>query len=128
MSTHTPKPTVLVLDDSKGNRLFAAVLLKPEGYAVLQAGNITAALEILASEPVDLVLADVRIPGGGGFELYERLRGGPHATIPFLLMTAALDSAIQERASRVPGLHLVERPVDADDYVAAVKAAMPAKN
>lgn len=128
MSSQTRQPTVLVVDDNRGNRHFATVLLKPEGIAVLQAGNVTTALEILEREPVDLVLADVRMPGGGGFELHERLRGGPRAGIPFLLMTATLDPDTRERAAGLgPSLQLVERPIDADAYVAAIKAALPPK-
>jgi two-component system KDP operon response regulator KdpE len=122
-----PRPTILVVDDNRGNRHFAQVLLKPEGYSVLQAPNLNEALETLGRERVDLVLADVRMPGGGGFELYASLRGGPHAAIPFLLMSATLGPDLKEQAGRCPGLQLVERPIDADEYVAAIKAALPIK-
>ena len=118
-----PRQTILVVDDNRGNRHFAVVLLKPEGYSVLQARDLGEAIEAIEREHVDLVLADVRMPGGGGFELYENLRGGPHAAIPFLLMSAALEPGLLERAKRCAGLTLVERPIDADEYIALIKAA-----
>lgn len=121
----SPRPTVLVLDDNRGNRHFAQILLKPAGYDVLQAVNMEEALELLASRGVDLVLADVRMPGGGGFELYEALRGGAHAATPFLLMSASLAPEDAPRAAQYPGLTLAERPVDPDEFVALVKAAIP---
>ena len=119
-----PRPTVLVLDDNRGNRHFAQVLLKPAGYDVLQAVNMEQALELLASRGVDLVLADVRMPGGGGFELYIALRDSAHATTPFLLMSASLAPEDAPRAAECPGLTLTERPVDPDEYIALVKAAI----
>lgn len=119
---------VLVVDDNKGNRHLAKILLKSEGHTVLEAGNINVACEVLEAQPVDLIVADVLMPGGGGFELYERLRGGPHAATPVLMMTAAMTPDAQERARQNPGVRLVDRPIDPDDYVTLINSAIPKKS
>lgn len=117
-------PRILVMDDNRGNRHFAQVLLKPEGFTVLQAGDLQAALELLATEAIDIVLADVRMPGGGGFELHERLRGTAHSAIPFLLMSANLTPQDIERARQCAGLRLAERPYDAEEYIRQIREAL----
>lgn len=116
--------SILVVDDNRGNRHFAHVLLKPEGFTVHQAPHMTAAFELLEAQPVDLIVADVRMPGGGGFDLYRALRGGKHAAIPFVLMSAMLTPDDQRQAKDCAGLMLAERPVDPDEYVALIRGAL----
>lgn len=119
------KPAVLVVDDNYGNRHLATILLKPEGFLVATASSRAAALEALARQPFDLIVADIRMPGGGGFELYEELRGTAHANTPMVLMSATLTPDDLKRGANLPGLRLVERPLDGDIFVAAIRDALP---
>jgi DNA-binding NtrC family response regulator len=79
--------TVLVVDDDHAFRELVLDILRPEGYRLLAAASAEEALRAAASEAVDLVLSDQRMPGLDGLELTRRLRAGsdPPAVI---LMTA----------------------------------------
>lgn len=65
---------ILVVDDEPRMRESVKALLKAEGYEVLDAANGAEALARLRSDPADLVLADLSMPGMSGIELVDRLR------------------------------------------------------
>ena len=62
------KERVLVADDSPQNRTIAIGHLQNAGYEVIAVTSGEEALEVLAREPIDLVVLDVVMPGLGGFE------------------------------------------------------------
>jgi signal transduction histidine kinase/ActR/RegA family two-component response regulator len=76
-----PKPlpprheTVLVVEDEPGVREVACEFLKMKGFTVLEAGDGSEALSIIAQKPgaIDVVLSDIMMPKMGGIELAERL-------------------------------------------------------
>jgi DNA-binding response OmpR family regulator len=67
--------TILVVEDNPAVRTIVCLALKREGYAVLAAGDIAPALARAASHDgtVDLVVVDVRLPGGNGMTLVDRM-------------------------------------------------------
>jgi DNA-binding NtrC family response regulator len=67
---------VLVVDDEKNIRRTLELVLRGEGYEVVEAGSAEEALQILANprDPVDLAIFDVKLPGISGLEALERLR------------------------------------------------------
>ncbi len=81
---------VLVVDDIATNRLVAATYLRSGGAQVVEAPSGSAALALLSSDEIDLVLLDMNMPGMDGFEVIRRLRGmgGRLAGIPVIAMTA----------------------------------------
>lgn len=70
--------TVLVVDDNDIEEIVLRdLLVEATGVRVLSAADGLAALALLAREPVDLVLMDVRMPGLDGHETTRRLRALP---------------------------------------------------
>jgi CheY-like chemotaxis protein len=67
---------ILLVEDEDVLRRLACAILKRQGYTVFDANGASEALEIAAQEPdsMDLILADVMMPGMRGYELVERLR------------------------------------------------------
>ena len=68
--------TVLVVDDERNIRRTLDMVLSGEGYRVLEAESAEKALETLGnpSQPVDLVILDLKLPGMDGLEALGRLR------------------------------------------------------
>lgn len=66
--------TVLFVEDDTAVRQLVVQMLAEKGFAVLSAPNAYAALRILAERQVDLVFADVVMPGMDGFDLAQRAR------------------------------------------------------
>src|ERR1700674_5814337 len=66
----TPR-TMLIVDDDAMLRAALESVFAPLGYRVLTAGDGDAADALLASESIDAVLLDVRLPGTSGLALYR---------------------------------------------------------
>jgi len=71
---------VLVVDDEPGLRGLVARALADEGYRVVEASDGLAALELLQAPDADvrLVISDIRMPRMDGYELADRISGGPN--------------------------------------------------
>jgi CheY-like chemotaxis protein len=106
---------VLVVDDDKTVRSSLRDALVTGGVRVSVAASAQEALERVAAEPVDLVLADVRMHGMDGLELLRRLRartgtGRPAACV--VLMTAYHDPAVGIAAEREGARACLDKPLD----------------
>lgn len=93
-----PRPRVLVVDDSAIVRELMIELLTAANLEVYAASDGRAALELLDSREVELVLSDVEMPHMDGFELLERLRERD-AELPIIMVTTRGSAADRERAS-----------------------------
>ncbi len=84
----TTKPVVLLVDDNLEMLDFVSSEIAHE-YAVIKTTNGTEALEILATENVQLVISDVLMPILGGFDLCKQIKTDiDHSHIPVILLTA----------------------------------------
>jgi CheY-like chemotaxis protein len=82
--------TILIVEDEQPVRELLAELVEAAGHQPLQARHGREALEVIAVERPDLVLADVMLPILGGIELCRRLKADvATAAIPVVLMSSA---------------------------------------
>src|SRR5277367_3865455 len=93
------QPHILVLDDDVDIRRVLVDYLGENEFRVTPAINGAEALKIFESEPVDLVLLDLRLPGESGLDIARRIREA--SSIPILIL-----SGRSEEADRVMGLEL----------------------
>ena len=101
--------TILIVEDEQPVREYLAELVREAGHQPLRAGHGREALEVVASERPDLVLADVMLPILGGVELCRRLKADPTtASIPVILMSAA----VRRLGDRAGAEDFVEKPLD----------------
>lgn len=88
--------TVLVVDDEDILRSTIALSLERHGYRVLTAENGTDALEIIKSDLVNLVISDVRMPGGDGLTLLKEVQKLNHSFPNVILMTGYSEASEKE--------------------------------
>ncbi len=67
------KSTILVVDDEELYRRSLERILARVGHTVVSARDATEALGIVAGQPIDLVLADIKMPGINGLELVRQV-------------------------------------------------------
>jgi DNA-binding response OmpR family regulator len=82
---------VLVVDDNQDVRDLVVHILSADGFHVFAASNGDDALAILNSNPVNLVLLDVMMPGKSGLEVLAEIRSGSNKSlrdIPVMMITA----------------------------------------
>lgn len=85
------EPKVLVVDDNQDVRDLVVHILNADGFHVYAAIDGENALSILNSNPVDLVLLDVMMPGISGLEVLREIRTGSNKKlrdIPVMMITA----------------------------------------
>ena len=99
-------PRVLLIDDDKRLHELLTTYLEQNGFAVTGAPDGQRGLSALDTEPFDIVLLDVMMPGMDGLEVCRRIRA--KSRVPILMLTAKGDET-----DRVVGLEL-----GADDYIA----------
>ena len=99
---------VLVVEDEPDLRALLDRHLERSGHRVVLAEDGRDALRMAWTQPIDLVVLDLMLPGIDGIEVCRRLRSDPRtARVPVVMLTAK-----QETADRIAGLE-----VGADDYV-----------
>ena len=122
------KSLVLIVDDQPQNLELLEAYLVPQGYEVVTAFNGEEALEKISSQPIDLLLLDVMMPGMDGFEVTRRVRRmSPIRLIPIILVTALRDTD-----SRVKGIEagcddFISKPVDKMELLARVQSLLKVK-
>jgi DNA-binding response OmpR family regulator len=79
--------TILIVDDDKNLRKLYKNELEADGYRVTLAADGREALTLVASEPPDLVVMDIRMPEVDGLEAMARILR-EHAGVPVLINTA----------------------------------------
>jgi DNA-binding response OmpR family regulator len=97
---------ILVVDDEPAIVTVVRERLEREGFTVRGVASGEEALARLETEPADLVVLDVMLPGLDGFEVLRRLRGAGDK-VPVILLTAR-----DEDVDKIVGLEL-----GADDYL-----------
>lgn len=81
--------TILVIEDDHYIQAMLSDLLEEEGYQVVLTGNGVQGLELLRSQPIDLVLCDLMMPGLNGRELRQAMHEQVGLThIPIVLISA----------------------------------------
>ena len=83
---------ILVVDDNEDNRYTLIRRLKRDGYEnVAEAADGQAALDLLDTQPFDLVLLDIMMPGMSGYEVLEQVKSDPDLRAIPIIMISALD-------------------------------------
>ncbi|MFK4227251.1 response regulator transcription factor [Streptomyces sp. NPDC019890] len=80
---------VLIADDDVDIRDLVAFKLTQSGHEVIAVEDGMAALKAARSEPVDVALLDIRMPGMSGLDVCRELRAAPETeSLPVILITA----------------------------------------
>jgi two-component system response regulator (stage 0 sporulation protein F) len=116
---------ILIVDDQFGIRVLLQEVLQKEGYAVFQAANGPAALDLAEQERPDLILLDMKIPGMDGLEILRQLR---RREIPakVLMMTAYGELDMIQEAMELGALAHFTKPFDIEELRSAVRAHLEA--
>jgi two-component system OmpR family response regulator len=119
----SPAARLLVVDDEATILELLSGSLRFAGYEVVTAASGTEAVRAAAVSRPDLVLLDVMMPGGNGFEVVRRVRDADPG-VPVIFLTAK-----DEVSDRVTGFELgaddyVTKPFSLEEVLARIKAVL----
>ncbi len=114
---------ILVVDDEAPLREIFADVLRKAGFAVLAAADGREALALIREKAPAMVVSDIRMPGMSGLDLLREARAVRDG-LPFLLVTAYASVKDAVQALKLGAVDYLEKPVDLDELVAAVRDAL----
>ena len=111
---------ILIVDDEEMLRDIMAEELRTAGYQVDVAEDPSSALEVLKKNPVQLILCDLQMPGGGGLSFFKRLREGKISDAPGVLVTGS--EGPEESVRRALGIvDILAKPFGNEDMIAKIR-------
>jgi CheY-like chemotaxis protein len=118
---------VLVVDDDADVRDFLSTVLVDHGAAVRMAESVDRALELLESERMSVVVADLAMPGRDGFELMRQLREQRGTrSVPVIALTALAGVEDRKRAAGAGFSFFLSKPVEEGHLIATIRHAAAA--
>ncbi|HKE01567.1 MAG TPA: CheR family methyltransferase, partial [Planctomycetota bacterium] len=116
---------VLLVEDEESVRSLAAQMLRKRGYQVLEAGAADEALALArrVSDPIDLLVSDVVMPGQSGPELYRMLRSA-RPELRVLFMSGYPGGELMEQDGELGSAPFLQKPFTTFDLCTSVRGAL----
>ena len=115
------KPVLLIVDDEKSTRTALCAALEDD-YEVYPAANGKAARAILETEPVDLLLTDLRLGGESGMDIIDHAVALPRPPL-CIMMTAYGSADVAAEAKRHGAYYFLNKPLNLDEVELLLRRA-----
>ena len=116
---------ILLVEDDLVTCHIMTAMLRRLRHAHVVAHAAAEALEHVARQPVDLIIADLMLPDMHGLELIEQILVRPHLQdIPVMFCTAHADPKTVERALAVGAVDFVKKPLNVDAFAGRIERAL----
>lgn len=114
---------ILIVDDEPPIRRFLRTSLAAQGYRIWEAETGAAGLDMIRSNPIDVIVLDLGLPDISGFEIIRRLREQGSA-VPIIVLSSRADEAGKVKALDLGADDYVTKPFGVDELLARVRAAL----
>jgi len=119
---------ILIVDDDWMNRELLQAHLESVDYTVIHANSGQKGLEIIAANPPDLILMDVRMPGLSGYETCVQIKANPASHhIPILMMTAFDNEEAKTKGLEAGADDFLTKPYDMVVVLARIRSLLRIK-
>jgi DNA-binding response OmpR family regulator len=113
--------TILLVDDDQSVRVMYGLVLRRNGYHVLEADSGVVALDMARNHLPDLILSDIIIPGSDGVSLLRQVRDDPDLKYrPFILMSGSPDLVTSYKGLEAADDFLV-KPIGLQELLNCIK-------
>ena len=113
---------LLAVDDDPDLLALVAFALTNAGYAVVKATDTHEALRVFDAELPNLVILDINLPSGSGFDVCKSIRG--RSEVPILMLTARGEEEDLVRALELGADDYLTKPFSPRTLLARVKALL----
>jgi signal transduction histidine kinase/CheY-like chemotaxis protein len=118
------KKTIFLVDDAVTNLVAGKNILK-DSYKTFTMPSAEKMFEMLAKIKPDLILLDIEMPDKSGYEAALKLKSGPYAAIPVVLISSGAD-ANDDEEGRLGAAAYIRKPFSPQDLLAAVEKSLRA--
>ncbi len=116
------KKKILVIDDDESLKRIMEFNLKEEGYDVMSASDGIAGFQLFKENDIDLVIADIRMPGMDGIDLLNRIKAISHdALVVIITAHGTIETAIE--AMKLGAVDFITKPFSKNQLSVIVKRA-----
>lgn len=117
------KANILLIDDDENLRRVTKYNLEKRGYSVIDRPDGESGLEAFVSEPFDVVICDISMPGMNGIEVLGRVRElKPETEVVLITAYATVESAVD--AMKKGAFDYVTKPFDREELAMVVERAL----
>lgn len=116
------KGSILVVDDLVENLRLLNTILTEQGYKVRKVRNGQMALTTVKTNPPDLILLDINMPGMNGYEVCQHLKSQEQTChIPIIFISALDEGMDKVTAFSVGGIDYIAKPFQVEEVLARVE-------
>jgi signal transduction histidine kinase len=122
MESSKSSPLILIVDDNPVNLSVLANTLTSSGFDIAVEPDGESAIAQVESNPPDLILLDIQMPGLDGFETCERLKANPLThDIPIIFITALSDTTDKVKGFSLGAVDYITKPFQQEEVLARVR-------
>ena len=114
---------ILMIEDDAGLVRIIGDRLRTEGYEFHRAGNVPDGLEMALKGVFDVILVDLMLPGGSGFDIIRELRNRGVLT-PLIIISAKFQMSDKVSGLRLGADDYLVKPFDFDELLARIEAQL----
>ena len=119
---------ILVLEDEPSTLLLLKEILSGAGYRVTGVDNGTRALKEVRSDPPDLIVSDLNVPGLDGYTFTSMVTRGSDSGIPIIVLTGRMGDDDERHALEAGAKVYLNKPVERDKLLATVAEQLGKKH
>src|SRR5436305_6738363 len=117
---------LLIVDDDNNTLASLARAFRMAGHEATVCDNAARALELVKSQPFDMMLSDVVMPGKDGLSLLEDLRNAG-VTLPVVMISGQANIEMAVRATRLGAVDFLEKPLSTDRLLLTIDRVLKLK-
>ncbi len=116
---------ILLVEDEPSARTLVRMHLESAAHVVTTATDGAQALQLAVTNPPDVIISDIMMPGMNGFELLRSLRTRPETIlIPVVLITAAHERTVFREGMRLGADDFLEKPVRRSELLDSISTRL----
>jgi PleD family two-component response regulator len=121
--------TILIVDDTPENLTVLRSMLTGKDYRVLAAINGEMALKAVRTNPPDLILLDIRMPGMDGYEVCKQLKSEEKTSrIPVIFISALNELDDKIKAFSLGGVDYITKPFQTEEVLVRIRTHLTLQN